>query len=64
MTVVCSFVKNTVVNNDSELFPGFFTTPEECHPDRDFSPPSRNPTATGDSDTRLTTPLPHTHKYG
>ena len=39
---------------------GFFTIPEKRHPGGVFSHPSRNSTATGDSNTRLTTPLPHT----
>jgi len=55
-------VKNTVINNGSELSPKFFTTPEERHPDGDFSHFSRNARESitaGDTNTRLTTPLPH-----
>src|SRR6218665_240715 len=62
MTVVCSSVKDTVINN-SELLPKFFTAPEQRHPDGVLSHPSRdicsrNSTTTGDSNTRLTTTTP------
>src|SRR6218665_88473 len=65
MTVVCSSVKDTVINN-SELSPKFFTIPEQRHPGGGFSHPSRNTcsresTTTKNNNTTLTTHsfMPH-----
>src|SRR6218665_818579 len=65
MTVVCSSVKDTVINN-SELSPKFFTAPEQRHPDGVLSRPSCNTCSrehitAGDSNTALTTTTPSCH---
>jgi len=59
-------VKDTVINNDSELSPGVFAIPEKRHPGGVFSRPSRStcsrePITAGDTNTPLTTTTPSRH---
>src|SRR6218665_774928 len=66
MSVVCSSVKDAVINNGSELSPGVFAIPDGRHSGGVFSRPSRDicsrePITAGDTNTLLTTTTPSRH---